>query len=306
MKIVKRGNDKIYSLPTKEISPEKVKAANSELARGILKALYGKPSYPLEIARLLGVHEQKVYYHVRKLEKAGFIKKARQEVKQGVLVNYYALANDSFFIKFGDFKQSQKSHFSAQDNDFLFPFIKDGELDAIIVLGSPEAHGPEKARARDGYYGMNFTLFLGTFLSCLPRYSVKLDTEVTKEDLKKNLIIIGGPVVNKIAYAVNKGLPVYFDEKRKWAIRSKLSKKTYPEDECGLIIKAKNPFAKDKSILVIGGKRFAGTRAAITAFLYNFDRVTKGNKFNKKFDAIVVEGVDADSDGVIDSVEIKE
>ena len=124
MKIIKRGNEKIYSLPTKEISHEKVKAANSGLAREILKVLYGKASYPFEIARLLGVHEQKIYYHVRKLEKAGFIKKAKQEVKQGVLVNYYALANDSFFIKFGEFKQSQKSHFSAQGNNFFFPFSK--------------------------------------------------------------------------------------------------------------------------------------------------------------------------------------
>jgi hypothetical protein len=56
------------------------------------------------------------------------------------------------------------------------------------VVGSPDPHGPERARSRDGYYGIDLGLFLGTFLYYVSDFSVKLDTEVTGDDLKKNFL----------------------------------------------------------------------------------------------------------------------
>jgi hypothetical protein len=50
----------------------------------------------------------------------------------------------------------------------------------------------------------------------------------------------------------------------------------------------------------------AGTRAAILAFLQKFDEICKGNSYDSKVFARIVEGIDKDNDGVIDSVEFLE
>ena len=68
----------------------------------------------------------------------------------------------------------------------------------------------------------------------------------------------------------------------------------------------KNPMNKHKSILIIAGKRFSGTRAAIIAFLKHFKKITNGNIHDKSIMANVVEGVDLDSDGIVDDVEFRE
>jgi predicted transcriptional regulator len=39
--------------------------------------------YPLEIAKKLGIHEQKVYYHIRKLARAGAITSCQRRGKEG-------------------------------------------------------------------------------------------------------------------------------------------------------------------------------------------------------------------------------
>jgi hypothetical protein len=150
---------------------------------------------------------------------------------------------------------------------------------------------------------MDLALFLGTFLNYVPKLNVRLDTEVRDEDLKNNLIIIGGPIVNKVTDKVNQKLSIRFENGN---IKSTVSNETYPQDECGLIVKTKNPFNKDKKILVVAGKRFSGTRAAIIAFLKNFKKITQGNIHNNNIKAKVVEGVDLDADGIVDDVEFRE
>ena len=61
----------------KEISmmrdAQRLKMMLGKLSWRILTLLSEKEMYPLEIARKLGMHEQKVYYHVRKLERAVLI-----------------------------------------------------------------------------------------------------------------------------------------------------------------------------------------------------------------------------------------
>lgn len=308
MFVVKKEGNELYSVLSREIEMGQLKALGSPLAQAILKSLAKKDSYPSELAKELNVNEQKVYYHIRNLEKAKIIKVVKKEVKQGALAKYYSIAEPSFFIRFKEFKHTQKiNEIDIEEQRFLSPFIKEGQLDALIVVGSPEPHGPDKARSRDGYYGIDLALFLGTFLSYVPHLNVKLDTEIREEDLSSNnLILIGGPVVNKVTLRLNKQLPVFFDKKDKWCIVSSISKKRYYSDEGGIIAKIKNPLNKEKSVLVIAGKRLSGTKASITAFLKGFSNITKGNIYNPKFNAKIVEGVDMDSDGAIDSVEFKE
>ena len=303
MFIIDKQKNEVFSLPAKEIKAGDAGAVSSELAHKILNLLSKEPMYPIDIAKSLKVHEQKIYYHIRNLEKAGIIKIVRKETKQGATANFYALTEPAFVIRFKNFETTSKIGQIRNESEFLEPFIKNGELNSLIIVGSPDPHGPDKARSRDGYYGMDLALFLGTFLSYVPQFNVKLDTEVREEDLKNNLILIGGPVVNKIVDRVNSKLPIRFEDGN---IKSTISNETYPQDECGIIVKAKNPFDADKFILVVAGKRFSGTRAAIIAFLKDFKKITLGNVHDKNIMAKVVEGIDLDSDGIIDDIEFRE
>ena len=303
MFVVKEEKNEIFSLPVKELKPKQVKAVSSELAEKILGIIASKPSYPKEISKKLNVHEQKVYYHIRNLEKAGIIKVVKKETKQGALASYYDLAEPAFLVRFKDYKKTQRIT-TLKESKFLEPFIKDGQLDALIVVGSPDPHGPEKARSRDGYYGIDLALFIGTFLNYVPSLNVKLDTETREQDLRdNNLIVIGGPIVNKITGDINNKLPIRFKEGN---IFSTITNKEYTTDESALIVKTKSPFNPSKYILLIAGKRHSGTRAAIIAFLKHFKETKQGNIHNKNIMAKVVEGVDLDSDGIVDEIEILE
>ncbi|MBI2653524.1 S-layer protein [Candidatus Woesearchaeota archaeon] len=303
MFIIDKQKNEVYSLPAKEISAENAKSIGSELAQRILNLLVKEAMYPIDIAKALRVHEQKIYYHIRNLEKAGIIKIAKKETRQGATANFYALAEPAFVIKFKDFESTSKIAQIRNESEFLEPFIKDGQLDALIVVGSPDPHGTDKARSRDGYYGIDLALFLGTFLNYVPVFNVKLDTEVRESDLENNLILVGGPITNKITEKINPKLPIRFENGN---IKSAISNETYPQDECGLVVKAKNPLSKDKYVLVVAGKRFSGTRAAIIAFLKGFKKITQGNVHNPSIKAKVVEGIDLDSDGIVDDVEFRE
>jgi len=307
MYVITKTKGETASLAAKELNAKQIKSMGSDLAQRILFSLAEKQGYPKELAKRLKVHEQKVYYHIRKLEKAGVIEIARTTTVQGAKTNFYTLVDPAFVIKFKNFETMQKiSELEEQPASFLEPFIDNGLLNATIIVGSPDPHGPEKARSRDGYYGIDFALFLGTFLNYVPSLHVKLDTETRTEDLQGNLILIGGPVVNTITEKINHKLPIKFDRKNNWAIYSSISGKTYHSDEMGVIEKIKNPFNPKKEILLIAGKRYAGTKAVVTCFIKHFKETIEGNKFDSKVPAKIIEGIDLDSDGQVDDAEIIE
>jgi DNA-binding transcriptional ArsR family regulator len=307
MFIVEKTKGKLASLPAREIDSFEAKHLSSPLAKKILLELAKKPAYAMEIAKKLKIHEQKVYYHIRKLEKARIIEVARTGVVEGAQANYYKLVQPAFVIRFKDFQETQRiAGMEEQPSSFLEPFIEDGQLNCQIIVGSPDPHGPEKARSRDGYYAVDLALFLGTFLNFMPDLNVKLDTEARTEDLQKNLILVGGPIINTVTAKINSRLPVRFDSKSNWDVVSRVSGKTYPTDETGIIVKIKNPFNPKKQILLIAGKRYAGTKAVMIAFIKHFNKIVSGNMHNPKIPAKVVEGVDLDADGIVDDAEILE
>src|SRR3972149_9084151 len=81
------------SQKVKEISimhdARNLKLILGKLSWQILTLLSKEAMYPLEIARRLGVHEQKVYYHIRKLAASGAITVEREEKKKGATAKYY-------------------------------------------------------------------------------------------------------------------------------------------------------------------------------------------------------------------------
>ena len=287
MQIAENKKDGLYVLRSKELNmfnPTEMK---------VLSLLAKKPTYPKNIAKQLKIHEQNIYYYVKRLQKQGVIKIIKKEEHGAYLANIYALTSQSFFVKFSNLKKTEKI---PNESDFLEPFIENGELNAIIIVGSPDPHGPERARSRDAYYGIDLGIFIGTFLS-RSKAVVNLDTDIRDTDLKDNLIIIGGPVINRVAKLVNDKMPIRFDTKKN--IYSSITKKTYKQDDCGIVAKIINPWNKEKYILLIAGKRYSGTKAAILAFIKKFDELSKKQ-------TRIVEGIDNDGDGIVDDVRILE
>ncbi|RLJ04389.1 MAG: hypothetical protein DRP08_01835 [Candidatus Aenigmatarchaeota archaeon] len=281
-------------------SASEFKPPLNKIDKKIILLLKKRPMYAREIARELGIEQQKIYYHIKCLKKRGLIKLDRI-VNEAVATKFYRLASSAFVFSIGQFRPVGKIISTPEkQRKFIEPFIIDGKLNTKIIIGSPDPHGPESARARDGYYASDFSIFFGSFLSFSPMPAVVLDTELKNK--KQNLILIGGPIVNKITEKINSYLPIKFKNKK---IYSSLSKKTYSADCCGVIEKIKNPFDKSKSVMIIAGLRSSGTKSAILAFLKKFDEICKGNRYKRKY-AKVVLGLDKDADGIIDSVEILE
>jgi hypothetical protein len=288
--------------------PGSLKSFTSELGWKVFQEL-AEPACPMDIARKLGVHEQKVYYYIRKFKQEGLIKEVSVEARGGATARFYQARYSSFCVSLGDAPAQRELNISSPAHlRLLRPFIEDGNLNTKIIVGSPDPHGPWKARASDSCCAIDFALFMGAFTSGKQVPNYKLDTEVREKDLKGNLILIGGPTVNMITRRINNVLPVFIDLTGNAKIKSSLTGKTYEDDEVGMIVIIDNPWDRKRGskILVIAGNRFQGTRSAILAWIKNLDNIMAGNINDKRVIAKVVKGYDMDGDGVIDNSEILE
>ncbi|MFH1545009.1 MAG: S-layer protein [archaeon] len=311
-------SDNGNEIPTKLFTEVRsLKPLLSETGWKIFQLLSKKPSYPAEIAKELNLHEQKVYYYIKKLKSSGLIELDRTEERLGALAKYYRPSIESLSLIPFEEKNYRKKGFSFKTKkkelkgsleEFFEPFIKDGKLNAKIVVGSPDPHGEFKARARDAHLAVEFSAFLGSLCSEIDFPFVFLDTEIKSiASENSNLIIVGGILTNKLTREINNKLNCKFIPfGGHWIIKSKASEKEYTEDSIGIIEKIVHPKYKNKQIMVIAGKRNAGTKAAITALVKNPSKIIKPNLFDKKTHSKVVEGMDLDGDGLIDEVEIKE
>ena len=287
----------LRTLACQRVSPSEIKTATAPLAQRILNLLAHQPNYSHDIAKKLNVHEQKIYYHMRKLEKAQLIRIERHEERAGARAKYYTLAAPGFAVLFDEPRPASRvSHLSDGHAKLLMPFVTNGSPDFLLIIGSPEGHGPQMARAKDASYALDLALFLGSFLEERPGTIMKLDTELRPQDWKRNLIIVGGPIVNTATAKVNASLPVRFSPDGKGIVAGK---KTYDADEIGMIVKVANPFAKQKAIFIVAGRRQAGTRGAILTFLQHLDEVAALANA-KGMLACVTQGRDLDADGAID------
>ena len=150
--------------------------------------------YPIEISKKLGMHEQKIYYHIRKLIDAGVIKIVKEEEKKGAIAKYYRTLYPAFGIEL-PFKSRQiktvtNANISENLRHFFSPIVKkDGNFDGIIVIGSPEPHGPFKTSARDGHYSSYLTFFLGQLARMPEDFIIKLDVDLIVEKEEKNKVL---------------------------------------------------------------------------------------------------------------------
>jgi len=295
-------------------SAEAIKPLLNEKCWRIYQELSAKECYPAELSKKLGIGQQEAYYYINKLRNAGLVEVTRKEEKQGGLAKYYAATKKCFAFVPTISKEYEVDIFGPEKNifehadEFFYPIVKKGVLDAKIVIGAPDSHGIFKARARDAHIAAELCCFLGLFCTKIKQPFIFLDTmlgHISKEN--SNLIVVGGPITNKTSGEVNEYLSVRFEQKNgQWIIKSTNSEKEYTEDSIGIIEKIKHPFFEDRTILFLAGKRNVGTKAAVLALMQNTLEIIKPNKFNEARIAHVVEGLDLDSDGLIDSVEILE
>ncbi|MBR9689355.1 MAG: helix-turn-helix domain-containing protein [Candidatus Altiarchaeota archaeon] len=266
--------------------PLLLKALAHPIREKIMQMTLKTPMYPVEIARKLGMIEQKIYYHIQILKKAKIVKEVEERQMRGgkaKLITPTATA-------FGYIMPQAKGGEVLTYSDYP-PFVVGGVVDAKIVVGSPDPHGPNRARARDGHLAAELASFFGR-MGTIPWPFIFTDIEL--KDMSGNIIILGGPVVNIVASKFNSFMPVQFVER---AIKS--PKKEYTEDWCGFVAMSDNPEDPGKKIIEIAGRTGSGTRAAILGLRKYFKEVEERGY-------IVVQGFDEDGDGIVDSIDLLE
>jgi hypothetical protein len=287
-----------------------MKILSNPVAWRIVQLLSQDAMYPAQVAKVLKIYEQSAYYYIRKLVAIGALEETGRILVRGGTAKMYHTASPAFGIEMESEEARVESPVSSQfkpaSRFFRGYFDETNVFRGLIIVGSPEPHGPHKSSARDGHYAIQLAFFLGTISSSAPSgFVVKLDSDAKAEKslTGQNLITLGGPGTNMVTAEYNGYLPIRFDENNFWAGLVERSGRRYTSDTHGLIAKIQNPYDPTTSIIVLAGVRSAGTKAAVIALTNYSEEVLK--RFNEKTDfAVVVQGFDMDSDGKIDHVDV--
>jgi DNA-binding transcriptional ArsR family regulator len=287
--------------------PDGFKAASGRVGQRILDLLVSGPKYPAEMARALGTHHQTVYYHIGRLEKSGLVKRVRSRSIRGGEANLFALASDGYAVEFpvdGErFTSVQSASRSKLLGKFFAEFIDEGEFDGWVVVGSPLQHGASQTQARDGHYAVLVGFALGQFVRLPETFPVKLDVDIRAERLLgSNLIVVGGPRTNTIAEDLNQSLPIRFRQGGFWGSIVDEGGRSYTSELDSVVAKVANPWAKEKTCVVVAGLTGAGTKAAMIGVCNLADELFE--KYESGDYAAVIRGADRDGDGKVDSVDV--
>lgn len=301
--IIRRG-EKTEVVDAKEIDARMIKALNDPTRVEILRMLADEPSYPSAVAKSLDIEKQKTYYHFKKLEDAGLIAEDRQEKKSGGLATYYRASSKAFTLDLGG--EGEPVNLPSRNPDisrFLDPLVQNQEFNGKVVVGSPDQHGPDQVRARDGHLATEIAFKLGEYCSS-PGKAVALDTELFRDSsFDHNLVLLGGILTNTATKKFNSEFPAHFSGEEFPYREISTPKSRYNEASVGIITKTEHPENPDKSIYMVAGIRNSGTEAAVRAFK-NLESVI--GDYEKGEHYTVVRGLDMDGDGEIDDFEVIE
>ena len=288
-----------------------MRVLSNNTAWKIVELLSIKSMYPAQIAKELKIYEQSAYYYINKLSKIGAIEEIGTRLIKGGTARLYKTSSTSFGIEINKAQDNNEIYYDIKKegnktirSHSLKDFFVSEIFDGIIVVGAPDPHGPYKSSARDGHYAVQLGFYLGTMCEIPKEFIIKLDIDAKVEkDLEtKNLILIGGPGTNIVTSEINKYLPIKFNQSNYWAGLTDKTGRIFNMDNHGLIAKIKNPYNKDKNIIVIAGVRSIGTKAAILT-ITNFENVLK-NYIDQEEWAVIVQGFDMNADGKIDNIDI--
>ena len=300
---IERTGKGTRAYPCKRIEPRLLGLLGHELAPALVSALAKKPAAAADLAKALGHREQKVYYHLRKLSAAGLVEVIGSERRHGLVANIYAPTSSHVAARLfdGDGTEVQDTCIDPAAHAFLAPFVEKGRLNATLVVGSPAPHGPFGKAAYDSAYALDLAAFLGALAPGMPVPCYRFDTEMREGDLKGNLILIGSPLVNTVTGQLNQHLPLQFTEQH--LLLSQRTGRVFDDNNAGLVVKMPNPFHEGSWVLVLAGRRSAGTISAIRAVTKHLPELR--HKPQEVLARVVV-GKDRDSDGRIDHVQVVE
>lgn len=273
-----------------------------------IASAFANPTYPADVAKKLGLSKQTVAFHVERLVKSGFlVPVGKKEVRGGTAVLYRARSSGLAFVLRGAKwkKMATQTKMPERLESFLKPYVNGNRLDGLVVVGSPHPHGPFLSVAADGHYGFQLGLFLGHYVEIPSDFMVRLDVDVKSEKLyTENMVLLGGPGTNIITAMVNSNLPIKFPEHNYWA-GVVTPRQTYTSEFVGIVAKTPNPYNPQKTVITLAGPRAAGTKAAIVALTQRWEQLLSEYDGREKWGA-VVQGLDLNGDGKIDSVEVLE
>ena len=284
--------------------------AAAGLGHKILRLLAKGPNYPSSIARELKLYHQAVYYHMKKLEEAGLVERVSQRTVRGGKAQLYALASDGYAVEFDvkgeEFGPPVGLSRSARLGRFLKEFVsEDAQLDGWIVVGSPEAHGPNRTQGRDGHYAIQLGFALGQFVRLPRTFPVKLDVDLKAEKLQaSNLLVVGGPRTNVISAELNQHMPIRFSEESFFGAIVDASGRKYLSEFDSVLTKIRNPWDPSKVCVIAAGLSGAATKAAVIGMTNMAEQVLAGYSEQAGDFAVVLHGLDMDGDGKVDSVEM--
>lgn len=284
--------------------------AAAGLGHKILRVLARGPDYPSNIARELKLYHQAVYYHMKKLQEAGLVDRISRRTVRGGQAQLYALAADGYAVEFDvkgeEFGPAPSLSRSGRLGRFLREFIsEDGQLDGWIVVGSPEAHGPNRTQGRDGHYAIQLGFALGQFVQVPKTFPVKLDVDLKTEKLQSsNLLVVGGPRTNVISAELNRYMPVRFSEESFFGSIVDSAGRKHLSEFDSVVTKIRNPWDPTKVCVVAAGLSGAATKAAVIGLTNMAEQVlARYTEIDGDF-AVVLRGLDMDGDGKVDSVEM--
>ena len=283
-----------------ELDEQKINALNDSTRIDILESLGDRPSYPAEIAKNLEIPKQKAYYHFRILEEAELIAKKEEVKKSGGLATIYEPKSFAMHLDLGG--EGEKTSFRPMEEavrEFLHPLVENGELDGSIVVGSPDEHGPDQVRGRDGHLAAEIALKLGNYVR---RDSpvVKLDTEIFRsEDFDRNMLMLGGILTNNVSRKFNEKFTASFEGESFPYRELKTPENEYTGERVGVIQKTGHPNGEN-SLFLVAGIQHRGTIAAARAF-HDIEQL-----FEQGETYVVLKGQDMDGDGEIDEYEVLE
>ncbi len=288
----------------KQLDKKALKAVNDSTRRKILEHLAQEPDYPSNIADKLDISKQKTHYHFKKLRESNLIEKVREKKLSGGLATYYRPVTGGFIIDIqGKGRKTGLQNLTEETRNFLHPLVQDARINGKIVVGSPDRHGPDQVRARDGHLAGEIAVKLGRYAENTEK-TVVMDTElVNSSNFEQNLLLLGGVLTNTVSKKYNKQFPVSFEGEEFPYREIKTPKSSFTGEKVGVISKTRHPEKENCSIFLVAGVRNKGTRAAVVAFK-NLENIVE--EYMEQEAYIVVRGQDIDGDGEIDDYQVLE
>lgn len=241
--------------------------------------------------------DQAIYYQLRKLRDFGFIETISEKEPYGkhrvTTSQKYKLTSLQYVINFSEFlskknyNSTSKLFSESVQSNFLHSFSKNGKFNGFIVIGTGSHDAPFIGNL-SFLLAKYFDLTIPSFVTYDSSILDDSDDKKVKEMLSQNLILLGGPNVNRVFHAtvvsqsnqsnsLNDILPVKFVQAPDSGIIIQKTNKTFLSKyhKVGVIQIIDNPWNPKNKILTIGGSRMVGTAAAVTAFIDYFESIDK-------------------------------